>query len=84
MLSEENSLTQGDFELIIAVDKINDELEKIIQYLDKSDQPGIQIRALEVRLFSNEETQILAPRLYGKPLQVEALGREKSGIGTII
>lgn len=73
----ENSLTQGDFELIIAVDKMNDELEKIIEYLDKSEKPGVQIRALEVRLFSNGNVQVLAPRLYGKPVQILASGSEK-------
>ena len=73
----ENSLTHGDFELIIAVDKINHELERIIEYLDKSEKPGIQIRALEVRLFANGVTQILAPRLYGKARLIQASRSEK-------
>ena len=77
IMGVENSLTQGNFELIIAVDKINHELERIIEYLDKSERPGVQIRALEVRLFANGDTQIIAPRLYGKPRLIQASRREK-------
>jgi len=66
------NLASGKFQLLIAVDEINDELERIISYFAECGG-GIQLEALEMELYKDGETQVLVPRRYGartgKPLQ---------------
>ena len=58
------NLANGKFQLLIAVDAINDELERIITYFAECGG-GIQLEALEMELYKDGETQVLVPRRYG-------------------
>ena len=66
------NLSDGRFRLLIAVDKINPELEKIIAYVS-SRGTGVRLEAVEIELYRHGETQILVPHLYGQ-LEQPAVG----------
>jgi hypothetical protein len=56
---------QESFQLIIAVDTINPELEKIIAYVS-SRGTGLQLEALELELYRQGQVEILVPQRYGQ------------------
>lgn len=58
------NLSEGKFHLLIAVDQINTELERIISYFAECGG-GIQLEALELELYNNDKMQILVPNRYG-------------------
>jgi hypothetical protein len=58
-------LASGKFQLIIAVDTINPELEKIIAYVS-SRGGGLQLEALELELYKQGQIEILVPQRYGQ------------------
>lgn len=58
-------LASGKFQLIIAVDTINPELEKIIAYVS-SRGSGLQLEALELELYRQGQIEILVPQRYGQ------------------
>lgn len=60
-----DNLASGIFQLIIAVDAINPELEKIISYIARRGS-GLQFEALELELYANGELEILVPKRYGE------------------
>ncbi len=59
------ALKKGDFRLIIAVDALNDELRRIIQFLNSRGDNSPQIYALELQQFESEELQLLVPEMLG-------------------
>jgi hypothetical protein len=61
----EQNLASGTFQLIIAVDAINPELEKIIAYVS-SRGSGLQLEALELELYKQGQVEILVPQRYGQ------------------
>jgi hypothetical protein len=63
--SVEQNLAAGKFQLIIAVDTINPELEKIIAYVS-SRGTGLQLEALELELYKQGQFEILVPQRYGQ------------------
>ncbi|MEM3794910.1 MAG: hypothetical protein QW429_03460 [Thermoprotei archaeon] len=58
-----NKLEQGSFILIIAVDAINQELKRIIEYM--GEVLNIKIYALEIQSYEGSDAQILTLNLYG-------------------
>jgi hypothetical protein len=58
------NLKSGSFHLFIAVDQMNDELEKIIAYLS-SRGPGLKLQALELKTYKLGDLEILAPQRHG-------------------
>lgn len=60
----EQNLREGRFQLLIAVDDMNPELERILEYIAVCGQ-GLRLEALAFRLFEQGETQILVPQRYG-------------------
>jgi len=60
-----DSLAKGAFILIIVVDEINDELKRIISYLNECSESSFSLHALEVSRFHSGETEILVPHLHG-------------------
>lgn len=60
-----SALEKGDFRLIIAVDALNHELRRIIQFLNSRSEGGPKIHALEMRQFETPELQMLVPELFG-------------------
>jgi len=58
------NLSRGKFQLLIAVDQINDELERIISYFAECGGE-VHLEALELELYVDGPTQILVPKRYG-------------------
>lgn len=60
-----NSLEKGGFFLVVAVDKINEELKRTVQYLNGCGNPAYSIYALEMRRFKQDNIiEILIPHIY--------------------
>jgi hypothetical protein len=59
------NLGDGRFDLLIAVDEMNDELEKVIAYLS-SRGSGLKLEALAVRVFTQNDINVLVPQRYGQ------------------
>ncbi|MEM2915111.1 MAG: hypothetical protein QXZ28_03455 [Candidatus Methanomethylicaceae archaeon] len=64
-----DNLSKGSFILIIVVDEINDELRRIIRYLNECSKSAFSIHALELKRFQHEKIEILVPHLYGASLK---------------
>jgi len=61
-----DSLTNGTFILIIAVDEINEELSRTIRFLNGCGNPAFSFHALEMRRFEAPGIGILVPHLHGQ------------------
>ncbi len=61
----EKNLKEGAFSLIIAVDEINEELRRTIQYLNTCGPSMFSINALEMSYFKEKGLEILIPHIYG-------------------
>jgi hypothetical protein len=72
----EENLASGNFQLVIAVDGMNPELEKIIAYV-ASRSAGLQLEALELDLYRCDQTEVLVPRRYGQLNQPAVSGSGK-------
>ena len=59
------SLANGSFLLIIVVDEINEELRRIIRYVNECSESAFSLHALEVHRFKADGTEILVPQLHG-------------------
>jgi hypothetical protein len=59
------TLETGSFILIIVVDEINEELRRIIRYLNECSKSAFSIHALEMKRFQAGQIEILVPHLYG-------------------
>ena len=60
-----SNLSSGAFQLFIAVDQMNDELEKIISYVSSRGN-GLRLEVLEFDLHQSGSMEILVPRRYGQ------------------
>ena len=58
------TLDAGEFQLVIAVDAVNNELQRTIEYLAR-EQSRLAIYALEIAYFSSEQGEVLVPHLHG-------------------
>lgn len=72
-----STLEKGDFRLIIAVDALNDELRRIIEFLNSRGEPSPQIHALEIRQFETSELQMLIPELFGYATKTAGGGTQR-------
>jgi len=61
----EEQLKTGSFLLIIVVDEINEELKKIVRYVNECGNPAFSFHALEMNRFQSGNVEILVPYLYG-------------------
>jgi len=59
------NLRSGSFHLFIAVDEMNDDLERIITYVS-SRGSGLKLQAVELRVFELEGLEIVAPERHGE------------------
>jgi hypothetical protein len=64
----EDSLHNGRFTLVLAVDKITDELKTIVEFLDLQTIPEVRVMALELAYYREGEVEILSPVTYGDQL----------------
>jgi len=61
----ESNLQEGNFILVIVVDEINDQLTRIIRFLNACGNPQFSFAALEMRRFQAGEFEILLPKVGG-------------------
>ena len=66
------TLETGSFILIIVVDEINEELRRIIRYLNECSKSAFSLHALEMKRFHFEKIEVLVPRLYGVSMKPSA------------
>lgn len=71
------SLANGDFTLIIVVDEINEELRRIIRYINECSKSIFSLHALEVRKFQAAGIEILVPQLHGLSMKSSVPRDEK-------
>jgi hypothetical protein len=60
------ALEQGNFILTIAVNEINEELHKIIRYINSAGTPAFSFAALEMRRFHKANIEMLVPHVFGQ------------------
>lgn len=61
----QRSLADGAFILVIVVDEINEELKRIIRYVNECSKSVFSLHALEVRRFKSGAIDVLVPHLHG-------------------
>ncbi len=63
-------LREGDFRLLVAVDRIDPELRRIIQYVNSrgGHGPGLRLVAVEFPRYQQGTIQVLVPEAYGDEL----------------
>jgi hypothetical protein len=64
------NLKSGTFHLIIAVDKMDDELSQIIRYLAAC-APSIRLEAVEINVYKSGDTEIVVPEIHGREVPRE-------------
>ena len=66
----QQSLETGTFVLIIVVDRMNEELRRIIRYVNAcGGQSAFSLHALEIEQFAAQGVEILVPRLHGESVK---------------
>jgi hypothetical protein len=60
------TLAAGSFRLVIAVDRITDELKRTVVYLNQHTVADVQVLALELGYVADEGVEILLPAVYGQ------------------
>ncbi len=73
----EQSLATGAFILVIVVDEINEELRRIIMYINECSKSGFTLHALEVRRFQSAGVEVLVPHLHGTSAKPPVNGKRK-------
>lgn len=63
-----SNLASGSFHLLIAVDEMTKDLEKIIAYVS-SRGDAVKLEALEVRVYTRGPVHVLVPQRYGQLVQ---------------
>jgi len=74
-----SSLVDGNFILVIVVDEINDELARIVRYMNATGNQGFDFAALEMRRFQHENAEMLIPRFYGPSQVVKSKAGDRQG-----
>lgn len=59
------NLSNGNFKLIIVVDKLNDLLKNTLEFINYSSSNNIQLIGLEVSYFKENELEIFVPNIFG-------------------
>jgi len=86
----EQNLDSGRFHLIVVVDKMRDELQRIVDYV-QARQAGFHIEVLELALFKEGDTEVLVPRMHSghveplpppKSLTIDQIFQESEKQGT--
>lgn len=61
-------MTHGRFTLVLAVDGINDDLRRIIEFLSHSTSASLTVLAFELARVARGDVEVLMPRTYGAEL----------------
>lgn len=62
------NLSLGRFNLVLAVDRINDDLKRIVEYLNLVTVPTVGVMVVEFARVVDGDTEMLIPRTYGTEL----------------
>ncbi|OUM41085.1 PDDEXK family nuclease [Arthrobacter sedimenti] len=62
------NLKEGRFNIVLAVDAINDDLKRIVEYLNATSGPATSVIAVAYKRLLTEHTEILMPTTYGEEL----------------
>lgn len=73
-----DNLAQARFNLVLAVDAINDDLRRIVEYLNAITRPSTGVMLVEFTRFHDAGLEMLMPRTYGAEL-VEAKNEQQGG-----
>ena len=65
------NLSRGSFVLVIAVDEMNEELNRTMRYLNTCGNPEFAFTVLEMRRYHRDTTEILVPHLHGAVTQAQ-------------
>jgi hypothetical protein len=60
------NLEAGRFDLVIAVNRITEELKRVVSYLNEHTDPEIRVLALELDYRADGDVEILLPKFYGE------------------
>ncbi len=60
-----SALAEGNFILTIAVNEINEELHRIIRYVNSAGEPAFSFAALEMKRFNKSKVEMLIPHVFG-------------------
>lgn len=71
------SLTSGNFILVIVVDQMTEELRRIIRYINARSESGFSLHALELNRFRAGDMEILVPQLHGLSARPTTTGTRK-------
>ncbi|WP_369134635.1 hypothetical protein [Modestobacter sp. I12A-02662] len=61
----ETNLSAGVFTLVLAVDAINEDLRRIVRFLNTHTSAGMRLLAIELRRAVHGSTEVLIPTVYG-------------------
>ncbi|MBN1545151.1 MAG: hypothetical protein JW902_00665 [Syntrophaceae bacterium] len=61
----ETALEDGSFILMIVVDEINEDLSRIVRFMNACGNPAFSFSALEMRRFQSDQIEMLFPRVIG-------------------
>ena len=61
-------LSTGRFRIILAVDGINDDLRRMVEYLNNITAPEVSVLAIELARVVDGDVEILFPRVFGEEL----------------
>lgn len=61
----QENLREGRFTLVLAVDLINEDLRRIVEYLNTHTSEGVQVFAIELTKAWHADVEILLPRVFG-------------------
>ncbi len=73
-----SALQTGAFHLIVAVDEVNPELKRTVDYLNEAGSTAFTFHALELQKYRKAETEMLVPHLYGKVPQRPSKPRRRT------
>jgi len=73
-----STLEQGNFILTIAVNEINEELHRIIRYVNSLGELSFSFAALEMRRFQKSKAEMLVPHVFGPVHAASKDAREKN------
>ncbi|SDG35971.1 hypothetical protein SAMN05660324_2522 [Klenkia brasiliensis] len=62
----EADLAAGAFTLVLAVDRIHDDLRRIVRYLNEHTSAGVRLLAVELNKLTFGDTEVLVPTVYGR------------------
>jgi hypothetical protein len=71
------TLADGALRLVIALDRITEELRSIVEYLNTRTDDSVEVLALELDLVAQDGVEVLIPRVYG--LESSRRKTERSG-----